>query len=40
MNAEDAAWWLYLPPCPRCQQCHILLDCTQRLPMEVSEEGR
>jgi hypothetical protein len=39
MNAEGTSWWLYLPPCPRCGQSHVLQDCTARLPWEMAGYG-
>jgi hypothetical protein len=32
---DDSKWWLYLPPCSRCNRSHVLTDCTKRLPFET-----
>ncbi len=29
-------WWLFLPPCPKCERSHVLTDCRLRLPWEVA----
>ena len=37
MNADNPRWWLHLPPCAKCNQSHVLIDCTKRLPWETEE---
>jgi hypothetical protein len=32
---DSTPWWLTLPPCPKCEKPHVLIDCTKRLPFEV-----
>lgn len=36
---DHTRWWLTLPPCSTCGESHVLIDCTQRLPWEVSDRA-
>lgn len=35
---DDGPWWLNLPPCSRCGQSHVLINCAERLPFEVPDD--
>lgn len=37
MKGDSPRWWLNLPPCANCSKSRVLIDCSKRLPWEVSE---
>lgn len=36
----DGRWWLYLPPCPRCNRSHVLTDCGFRYWRDTTDAAK
>jgi hypothetical protein len=36
---DSTPWWRSMPPCPRCEVSHVLIDCTKRLPFDAGRSA-